>query len=79
MQRSNQSNKQKYSEEFIKIGFTCILINDEPRPQCVVCSEVFANESLKAGKLKCNLTARHSKFIDKPISFFRQLEKELLS
>ena len=31
--------KRKYSEEFIKIGLTCILINDEPRPQCIVCSE----------------------------------------
>jgi len=28
---SNQPYKQKYSEELIKVGFTCILINDEPR------------------------------------------------
>ena len=65
--------------ELIKIGFTCTLINDEPRPQCVVCSEVLANESLEAGKLKRHLTAKHLKFIDKPMSFFRRLEKELLS
>ena len=76
---TKQPCKRKYSEEFIKIGFTCILINDEPRPQCVVCSEVLANESLKAGKLKRHLTAKHSKFIDKPMSFFHRLEKELLS
>ena len=76
---TKQPCKRKYSEEFIKIGFTCILINDEPRPQCVVRSEVLANESLKAGKLKRHLTAKHSKFIDKPMSFFRRLEKELLS
>ena len=30
MDRSNQPYKRKYSEEFIKIGFTCILISDEP-------------------------------------------------
>ena len=53
IQRANQSHRarRKYSEEFIKLGFTCIFINDEPRPQSVVCSEVLANESLKARKL----------------------------
>ena len=76
-QRSNQPYKRKYSEEFIKVGFTCILIN-EPRPQCVVCSEVLVNESLKAGKWKSHLAAKHPKFIDKPMPFFRRLEKELL-
>ena len=34
MHRLNQPYKRKYSEEFIKIGFTCILLNDEPRSQC---------------------------------------------
>ena len=76
---AKQPYKPKYSKEFIKIGFTCTLINDDPRPQCVVYSEVLANESLKVGKLKRHLTAKHSKFIDKPMSFFRRLEKELLS
>ena len=72
IQRPNQSHEasQKYSEEFIKLGFTCILINDEPRPQCVVCSEVLANESLKAGKLQRHIKAKHLKLINKPISFF---------
>ena len=79
MHRSNQSYKRKYSEEFIKIDFTCILTNVEPRPECVVCSEILANKSLKAGKLKPHLTAKHSKFIDNPMSLFRPLEKELLS
>ena len=35
IQRPNQSHRarRKYSEEFIKLGFMSILINDEPRPQ----------------------------------------------
>ena len=74
---TKQPYKRKYSEEFVKIDFTCILINDEPRPQCVVRYDVLANKSLQAGKLKHHLTAKHSKFIDKPMSFFRRLEKEL--
>ena len=54
VQRPNQSHRarRKYSKEFIKLGFTCMLINDEPCPQCIVCSEVLANESLKAGKFQ---------------------------
>ena len=50
IQRPNQLYRRKYSEDFIKLGFTSMLINDEPRPQCVVCSEILANERLKAGK-----------------------------
>ena len=76
---TKQTYKQNYSKEFIKVGFTCILINDEPRPQCVVRSKVLANKSLKAGKLKCHLRAKHLKFIDKLMSFFCRLERELLS
>ena len=77
IQRPNQPHRQKYSENFIKLGFTSMLINDEPRPQCVVCSEIFANESLKAGKLQRHIKAKHPKLIEKPITFFRRLEKEL--
>ena len=76
---TKQPYKRNCSEEFTKIGFTCIFMNDEPRPQCVVRSEVLASESLKAGKSKRHLTAMHSKFIDKPMSFICRLEKELLS
>ena len=81
IQRPNQSYRarRKYSKKFIKLGFTSILINDEPRPQCVVCSEVLANDSLKAGKLQRIIKAKHPKLINKPIPFFRRLEKELLS
>ena len=81
IQCSNESHwaRRKYREEFIKLGFTCILINHELRSQCVVCSEVLANESLKAGKLQWHIKAKHLKLINKPIPFFRRLEKEFLS
>ena len=49
IQRPNQLYRRKYSEDFKKLGFTSItvLINDEPRPQCVVCSKILANEIRK--------------------------------
>ena len=79
IQRPNQLYRRKYSEDFMKLGFTSKLINDEPRPQCVVCSEILENESLKAGKLQRHIKAEHPKLIDKPITFFHRLKKELLS
>jgi hypothetical protein len=38
------TRKGKYQEDFIKLGFTSIVINDDERPQCVICCEVLANE-----------------------------------
>ena len=70
IQRPNQLYRRKYSEDFMKLGFTSKLINDEPRPQCVVCSEILGNESLKAGKLQRHIKAKHPKLFDKPITFF---------
>ena len=43
---------RQYSDEFLKYGFVkCEQEKGEPRPQCVICSEVLANESLKPSKL----------------------------
>ena len=36
-------------------------------------------QELKAGKLQRHIKAKHPKLIDKPITFFRRLEKKLLS
>jgi hypothetical protein len=43
--------KRRYQEDFIKFGFTSIVINGEENQQCVICCEVLANESFKANKL----------------------------
>jgi hypothetical protein len=45
------TRKRKYQEEFIKYGFTSVVISGEERPQCVICCEVLANESFKVNKL----------------------------
>ncbi len=50
---SDQSRKRwKYQEEFIKYGFTCSIVNNVDFPQCVICSEVLAHESMKPGKMQ---------------------------
>lgn len=44
------SKCRKYRDEFIQYGFTCVIVNKVQHPQCVVCTEVFAHESLKPVK-----------------------------
>ncbi len=75
---SDQSRKRrKYQEEFIKYGFTCSTVNNIDFPQCVICSEVLAHESMKPGKMQRHLETKHPSFIEKPIDFFHRKEKEL--
>ncbi|XP_052002455.1 zinc finger BED domain-containing protein 5-like [Xyrauchen texanus] len=75
---SDQCRKRrKYQEEFIKYGFTCSTVNDVDHPQCVICSEVLAHESMKPEKMQRHLETRHPACVEKPIDFFRRKEKEL--
>lgn len=75
---SEQSRKRrKYQNEFIKYGFTCSTVSNVDYPQCVICSEVLAHESMKPGKMQRHLEKKHPSFIEKPIDFFRRKEKEL--
>ncbi len=68
---------RKYQPDFLKYGFSCTTKNNIDYPQCVICSEVLAHESLKPAKLKRHLETKHSSFIDKPIDFFQRREQEL--
>ncbi|XP_073667603.1 SCAN domain-containing protein 3-like [Paramisgurnus dabryanus] len=71
------SKARKYREEYITYGFTCIVLNQVQHPQCVVCSEVLAHESLKPVKMLRHLKTKHPSLADKPTDFFRRKEKEL--
>jgi uncharacterized protein YhfF len=42
--------RRKYEEDFIKFGFISVVINDEERPQCIICCEVLETESFKVNK-----------------------------
>ena len=63
--------KRKYSEDFLKWGFTDIVNADVERPQCVVCLEVLAHESMKPAKLQRHLQTKHPDLKDKSIDFFK--------
>jgi hypothetical protein len=66
------TSKRKYQEEFIKYGFTSRVINEEERPQCLICCEVLANESFKVNKLIRHLKTKHDSLADRGTGFFKR-------
>ena|SRR5258708_3459726 len=47
------------------------------KPQCVVCSEVLANASMKPSKLMRHLRTKHTDAKKKPIEYFQRKRDEL--
>lgn len=43
----------------------------EPLPQCVMSTDLLANDSMKPCKLKCHLETEHPTLKDKPLTFFQ--------
>uniref|UniRef100_A0A8C6S835 HAT C-terminal dimerisation domain-containing protein n=1 Tax=Neogobius melanostomus TaxID=47308 RepID=A0A8C6S835_9GOBI len=74
----NPSSKcRKYREEYLQYGFTCVVIDEIQHPQCVVCTEVLAHESLKPVKMLRHMKTKHPSLAAKPLDFFSRKEKEL--
>ncbi|CAH1102132.1 unnamed protein product [Psylliodes chrysocephalus] len=66
-----------FKESYIQFGFKCTVLNFEQRPQCVICSEVSANESMKPAKLKRHLETKHPQLKNKDESYFKRLATKL--
>ncbi|XP_023216822.1 zinc finger BED domain-containing protein 5-like, partial [Centruroides sculpturatus] len=66
--------KRKYSEEYLKFGFTNLTSNGIEKPQCVLCKVVLSHESMKPSKLKRHLETKHSEHTKKDLEFFRRHE-----
>nr|XP_040582287.1 SCAN domain-containing protein 3-like [Lepeophtheirus salmonis] len=76
-QSEQHTKDRKYREEFIQYGFTCVIINERQHPQCVICTEVLAHESLKPAKMLRHLKTKHPSLAAKPSDFFRRKEREV--
>lgn len=65
-----------YNEDYLKYGFIkCEKSFENDRPQCVICNNILANESLKPSKLKRHLETHHAELIDKPLEYFQRKKK----
>uniref|UniRef100_UPI00358E7DE2 zinc finger MYM-type protein 6-like n=1 Tax=Myxine glutinosa TaxID=7769 RepID=UPI00358E7DE2 len=68
----------KYQTVFLNHGFTLnIDKHNVHRPQCVICLDVMANESLRPQKLKRNLEKKHGDHVNKSREFFLRKEREM--
>ena len=73
----NSTKKRCYSEEYLKLGFTCIISGGVEKPQCVICSMVLSSESLKPSKLKRHLETNHPACVNMDVEYFRQKERNI--
>ena len=69
--------KRKYTEEYLKFGFTSIVSNGTEKPQCVLYNVVLSAESLKPSKLQQHLETKHSNHVSEDLEFFRRHEAGL--
>ena len=65
--------KRKYSDEFLKYGFTSIVVAGIEKPQCVICrpTDILSAESMKPNKLKRHFDTKHQNFSDKDVQYFK--------
>ena len=77
MAMANNKRKRKYMEDYINFGFTCIISAGKEKPQCVVCSEVLSEESMKPNKLRRHLESKHPKLSNENPEFFKKKSLQL--
>ena len=54
------SKKRKWSEDYVKLGFTCLTETDgTERPQGMLCSKILSNANLNPLRLKEHFDNRH--------------------
>src|SRR4029434_4249082 len=59
-QRRKREKTRKYSEKYLKFGFTYKETDGDELPVCVVCSSVLSNETMKPSKLQQHSKATHA-------------------
>jgi hypothetical protein len=65
---------RRYDEKYLRFGFICVTVNDQQRPQCVICSQILANEALNPTKLRRHLKANHTRMLGETIGVFHAQE-----
>lgn len=75
--KKKKANIRRYNEDYLKYGFIkCEKPFENDRPQCIICNNILANESLKPSKLKRHLETQHAELIDKPLEYFQRKKKD---
>ena len=64
--------KRRYFKEYLKFGFTSIVISSIGKPQCVLCNAARKAELMKPSKIKRHLETKHTNHVTKDLKFFRR-------
>lgn len=76
--KKKKVSARRYNEDYLKYGFIkCEKPFENDRPQCVICNNILANESLKPSKLKRHLETQHAELTDKPLEYFQRKKKDV--
>ena len=70
-------SKRKFNSSYIQFGFTSITDGREEKGQCVLCTKVLGQHSLRPSKLKLHLEKVHPDYKDKDLNFFKRKEENL--
>jgi hypothetical protein len=73
MSSASKKKDRQCSDEYRKFGFI-LAPQDEQSPFCLLCQHCFANESLREGRLKAHLKAKHDKNYD--LNQFKSLKEK---
>ena len=66
--------KKKYSETYLKFGFTFTINNGLDIQVCVLCQKSLGNDLMKPSLLTPHLERAHPEFKDKELDFFKHRE-----
>jgi hypothetical protein len=65
--------------DYIKYGFTFAATEEKPLPQCVMCFETLANQSMKPSKLERHISTKHTECVNQHIAFFQNKKRKLIA
>lgn len=71
--KKKKISARRYNEDYLKYGFIkCEKPFENDRPQCVICNNILANESLKPSKLKRHGETQQAELTEKPLQCFQR-------
>uniref|UniRef100_A0A671XCY3 DUF4371 domain-containing protein n=1 Tax=Sparus aurata TaxID=8175 RepID=A0A671XCY3_SPAAU len=74
---SRKKKTRKYTDNYLKFGFTFKETDGIEFPMCVICFTLLSNKSMKPSKLQSHLETTHSHLKDKPVEYFQTRLKSL--
>lgn len=63
---------RKYDSNYLALGFSWNEDENNPKPVCVICNEVLANESMRPNKLRRHIDTKHTDLNSQPLEFFQK-------